>query len=57
MDLPVHRKAYHRLILPTGEIVQRPVILFDASGEVISWHQMKDEEPFTEWVGGEYHLL
>lgn len=48
------RLAFHRLILPNGEVVPMAVCEFDDSGRLLSWHTLKGEEPFVEWVGGEY---
>lgn len=50
------RKAYHRLVLPDGQLVEHPVVVFDEKGRVVCWHRMTQEEPFTEWVGGEYRV-
>lgn len=49
-------KAFHRLHLPGGEIIQPAVVVFDEQGEPLSWHPLTAEEPFTEWVGGDYHI-
>ena len=48
------RKAYHRLFLPDGTLVEGPVIVsLDENGNVLEWHRMQQEEARTEWVGGE----
>ncbi len=47
------RKAYHRLVLPSGEVIPHPIVIYDEEGNILSWHPMTHEEPFTEWVGGE----
>ncbi len=53
MNNPVHHRAYHALRLSNGQLIQGPVsVSFDAEGNVISWHLLDSEEPFTEWVGG-----
>lgn len=52
----VLRKAYHRLILPDGQNVGPAVVLLDEQGKLLSWHKLEEEEPFTEWMGGEYKI-
>ena len=56
MSQTVIKKAFHRLILPCGEILPMAVVVFDVEGNVLSWHAMSQEEPFTEWIGGTYDL-
>lgn len=47
------RLAYHKLELPDGRLIEGPVVVeTDEEGHILSWHLLKGEEPFTEWVGG-----
>ena len=49
----VTRKAYHRLLLPDGTLVEGPVVVsFDEKGNLLEWHHLQQEEARTEWVGG-----
>ena len=50
------RKAYHHLLLPDGTRTAAAVVVEDTQGNVLSWHPLQGEEPFTEWVGGERAL-
>ena len=46
-------KAYHDLQLPDGTIIHGPVtVVVDADDNLVSWHPLNAEEPFTEWIGG-----
>ena len=45
--------GYHRLILPTGEVVDGPlVVVMDDYHRMHSWHILEGEEPMVEWIGG-----
>ena len=49
------KRAYHDIILPDGIHRHGPVVVeTDEEGRFLSWHHLKEEEPFTEWVGGTY---
>ena len=49
------KTAYHDILLPDGTLHRGPVIVeTDDEGHFLSWHPLKEEEPFTEWVGGNY---
>ena len=49
------KRGYHDILLPDGTLQQGPVVVeTDAEGRLLSWHQLEEEEPFTEWVGGTY---
>lgn len=50
------KKAYHRLILPNGEVHPMVVCSFDADGEIIEWHTLQHEEANVVWVGGEIRM-
>ena len=50
------QRAYHRLILPNGEICPMAVVLFDDDGQYVSHHPLQGEESFVEWVGGTLDL-
>ncbi len=47
------RLAYHILRLADGTSVSPAVVEVDDQGNVLGWHRLQGEEPFTEWVGGE----
>lgn len=52
------RRAYHRLILPDGTVVQGPaVVVTDSDGHPVEWHPLLAEEAATEWVGGTCSLV
>lgn len=45
--------GYHRLQLPTGELIEGPlVITIDDYANIIEWHLLDGEEPMVEWIGG-----
>lgn len=47
------RKAYSRMRLPDGRLVDGPLVVeTDDDGHIVLWHRLEGEEPFTEWVGG-----
>ena len=49
------RRAYHAICLPDGTLHQGPVVVeTDAEGHLLGWHDLLEEEPFTEWVGGTF---
>lgn len=49
----MHSKAYHRIHTSDAFILEGPVsVLFNQQGDITEWHQLKNEEPFTIWVGG-----
>lgn len=49
------KRAYHDIRLPDGTLVAGPVVVeSDPRGNMLSWHPLQGEEPFTEWVGGTY---
>ena len=46
-------RAYHEIVLPDGTLVEGPVVCeTDKEGHLVSWHLLRQEEPFTEWLGG-----
>lgn len=47
-----YRRAFHKIVLPSGEEVLMAVGTFDADGKLLSWEPLTHEEPFVEWVGG-----
>mgnify|MGYP006051761089 CR=1 FL=1 len=48
--------GYHRLILPTGEVVDGPlVVVMDDYHRMHSWHILEGEEPMVEWIGGTFN--
>lgn len=50
------RRAYHRIKLRDGNVVEGPVVVeTDENGSLVSWHPLLKEEPLTEWVGGCYN--
>lgn len=51
------KRGYHRLQTPDGRVVAGPLIVETTeSGEFLSYHSLTEEEPATEWVGGEYRV-
>ena len=47
------KRAYHQIRLPDGSIHEGPIVVeTDSDGTLIGWHLLKEEEAFTEWVGG-----
>lgn len=49
--------GYHRLVLPSGEIVEGPlVVVLDSSSNLIEWHLLEGEEAMVEWIGGSYSV-
>ena len=49
------RKAYNRMILDDGQIVEGPVVVvMDDEEHPLEWHLLLQEEPATEWIGGTY---
>lgn len=51
MPQTFHR-AFHKIILPSGEEVLMAVGTFDADGQLLSWEPLTREEAFVEWRGG-----
>lgn len=52
----IRKIAVNRLVLPGGEVLHQQVIEFNEHEKVVGYHSLVAEEPFTEWVGGEYRL-
>lgn len=48
--------AVNRLLLPSGEVLYQQVIELNEEGTPVGYHALVAEEPFTEWIGGEYRL-
>ena len=49
------KRAYHDILLPDGTLRRGPVTVeTDDDGNLVGWHQILEEEPFTEWIGGTY---
>ena len=47
--------GYHRLVLPTGEVVVGPlVITMDSASHIHEWHLLDGEEAMVEWMGGTF---
>ena len=47
--------GYHRLVLPTGEVIEGPlVITLDSSSHIREWHLLDGEEAMVEWIGGAF---
>ena len=52
------KRAYHNILLQDGTLKQGPVIVeTDSEGRLLSWRPLKEEEAFTEWVGGTYTVV
>lgn len=41
--------AYSRVILPSGQVLHREVIVFDNNGKVLQHFPLTQELPFVEW--------
>lgn len=49
------KRAYHDILLPDGTLQHGPVVVeTDEDGRFLGWHLLKEEEAFTEWLGGTY---
>lgn len=49
--------GYHRLVLPSGQIIEGPlVIILNHESILTDWYLLKNEEPMVEWIGGTYIL-
>lgn len=44
-----HKIAYARVILPSGEILHREVVVFNEKNEAINHFPLTEELPFVEW--------
>ncbi|MCI7748573.1 MAG: hypothetical protein PUE11_04755 [Paraprevotella sp.] len=52
--LTMHSQAYHRIRTSDEHFLEGPVsVHLDAEGNISQWHRLREEEPFTAWVGGE----
>lgn len=43
------RKAYARVVLPTGISLRKEVVEFDEEGKVVNHFPLTEELPFVEW--------
>lgn len=51
------KRGYHRLITVEGKVVEGPIVLETTEeGMFLSFHPLLEEEPYTEWVGGERRI-
>lgn len=41
--------AYSRVVLPSGEVLHREVVVFDEGGKPLRHFPLTEESPFTEW--------
>ena len=41
--------AYSKVILPSGMILHREVIVFDSKGNILHHFPLTEELPFVEW--------
>lgn len=49
--------GYHRLVLPSGEMIEGPlVVVLDSSANLMEWHLLEGEEPMVEWLGGTFSM-
>lgn len=47
--------GYHRLVLPTGEVIEGPLVIkLDSSSHIHEWHLLDGEEAMVEWIGGAF---
>ncbi len=47
--------AVSRLHLLSGEVLTNQVLTFQ-DGQLSSWHNLVEEEPFVAWIGGDYDM-
>ena len=51
------KRAYHDILLPDGTLQRGPVVVETSTdNQLICWHRLEQEEPFTEWIGGTYEI-
>ena len=52
------KRGYHRLITAEGKVVEGPLVVeLSEDGSLLSYHPLRGEEAYTEWVGGEFNSL
>ena len=52
--MATRRIAVSRLHLPDGHVLHNQVIEME-DGIPVKFHDLLKEEPFTEWLGGDYY--
>ena len=51
------KRGYHRIKTADGEIINGPLVVETSEeGKLLSYHLLCQEEPDTEWVGGEFEF-
>lgn len=49
------RRAYHRIRKADGQVIEGPLVVeLTDDGTFVSYHLLRQEEPYTEWLGGTY---
>ena len=46
---PYTQRAYSQVILPSGQVLRRTVVVFDAEGCAVDHFPLTEELPFVEW--------
>lgn len=46
------KRGYHRLITPSGEVLNQVIVEFEDDGKIVGWHTFRREEAGVEWMGG-----
>lgn len=53
----MHRQiAYARVILPSGKILHREIVVFNKNDEIINHFPLKEELPFVEWRNETFNI-
>ncbi|MBQ8051349.1 MAG: hypothetical protein IJ197_07220 [Bacteroidaceae bacterium] len=55
--MKTRKLGYHHLVLPDGSRHDMVVVEVDEEGRYLSHHPLEGEEPFVEWVGGEFRIM
>lgn len=50
------KRGYHRLITPSGEVLNQVIVEFEDDGRIVGWHTFRREEAGVEWMGGTLDL-
>lgn len=49
------KRAYHRIQTSDGQMVEGPLVVeMEEDGTFLSYHQLRQEEAATEWIGGTF---
>lgn len=53
---PYTKRAYAQVILPSGQMLRRTVVVFDAEGRAVDHFPLTEELPFVEWHNTTFHF-